>query len=179
MLHFAPERSLSKYLRHIDLYDYRTADLQMKNVDERVDITHMPTYNDNSLDCFICSHILEHVPDDTQAMRELFRILKPGGWGIVMTPILPGLGDSYEDFSKTTPEERLDHFGQEDHVRVYAKGDFIRRLESAGFGVIQLGMDFFGADSMRRSGVSEKSCLYVLKKGISDHFSAICGSGLA
>jgi hypothetical protein len=179
LLHFAPERSLSKYLRHTAPYDYRTADLKMKNVDEKVDITRMATYNDNSLDCFICSHILEHVPDDTQAMRELFRILKPGGWGIVMTPILPGLDTSYEDFSKTAPEERLEHFGQRDHVRVYAKGDFIRRLENAGFAVMQVGVDFFGADSMRRSGVNEKSCLYVLMKGTSNHYSAMRGSGVA
>jgi hypothetical protein len=173
LLHFAPERSLSGYLRNIAFYDYRTVDLHMKNVDEKVDITRMVTYHDNSLDCFICSHILEHVPDDAQALRELFRILKPGGWGIVMAPILLGLDRSYEDLSKTTPQERLEHFGQEDHVRVYAKGDFIRRPENAGFSVAQLGVDFFGADSMRRSGINERSCLYVLGKGKSGDFSAV------
>ncbi len=179
LLHFAPERSLSRYLRRIGLYEYRTADLRMKDVDDRVDITRMTSYNDNSLDCFICSHILEHVPDDAQAMRELFRILKPGGWGIVMTPILAGLDGSYEDISKAAPEERLEHFGQKDHVRVYAKGDFIRRLENAGFGVTQVGADFLGADTMRRSGVGEKSCLYVLTKKASDRYPAGRGAEAA
>lgn len=164
MLHFAPERSLSKFLRHIALCNYRTADIQMKNVDETLDITHMVTYNDNSLDCFICSHILEHVADDALAMSELFRILKPGGWGVVMTPILCGLDRSYEDVTKTAPEERLEHFGQRDHVRVYAKVDFVLRLEKAGFSVKQLGKDFFGESILVRHGISHQSCLYVVFK---------------
>lgn len=165
LLHFAPERALSRFLRRLPGYDYRTADLYMPGVDERVDITRIEGYEDGSVACFICSHVLEHVGRDREAMRELFRILRPGGWGIVMTPILKGLERTSEDPFVTDPEERIRRFGQGDHVRVYAKADFVRRLEEAGFRVEQIGIASFGADVFRRAGIDPGSCLYVVGKG--------------
>jgi hypothetical protein len=164
LLHFAPEPSLSRYLRSLLPLGYRSVDLFMHDVDEKADITRLVNFADSSVDHFVCSHVLEHVPDDRQAMRELFRILRPGGWGIVLTPILRGLDESYEDPSVTTPEQRLFHFGQDDHVRVYAKRDFILRLEGAGFRVEALGKAHFGPEQMKRSGITEDSVLYVVHK---------------
>jgi predicted SAM-dependent methyltransferase len=118
----------------------------MKDVDDRVDITNMSLYATGSIDCFICSHVLEHIPDDTKALQELFRILNLSGWGIVMAPLLPDLDKTYEDFSITTDEERRKFFGQEDHVRVYAKKEYINKLRHTGFIVHQLGVNDFGTD---------------------------------
>jgi SAM-dependent methyltransferase len=165
LLHFAPERGLARFLRRSATQTYRTADLYMPGVDDRVDITMMARYADASIDCFICSHVLEHVFADTQAMRELFRILRPGGWGIVMSPVLRGLERTIEDPSVTDPAERVRRFGQDDHVRVYSKGDFVRRLEGAGFRVEQLGVDAFGQAAFRRAGIDAGSCLYVVSEG--------------
>ena len=164
LLHFAPERALSSFLRKNFVYSYRTADLFRKDVDDRVDIARMSNYDGASVDCFICSHVLEHVPDDTLAVRELYRVLKPTGWGVILVPIIPELAQTYEDPSKTTETERLQHFGQKDHLRVYGKTDFINRLKSSGFQVSQLGAEFFGGDLLERHGISNRSCLYVVHK---------------
>ena len=164
LLHFAPERALSSFLRRNFGYSYRTADLLRKDVDDRVDISRLDTYAASSTDCFICSHVLEHVEDDTRAVRELYRILKPTGWGIILAPIIPDLVRTHEDPSKTTESERLHHFGQKDHLRVYGKTDFINLLKSAGFKVSQLSAEFFGGDTLERHGISKRSCLYVVHK---------------
>jgi predicted SAM-dependent methyltransferase len=163
-LHFAPERALSSFIPRNFRYIYRTADLYRKDVDDRLDIERMDNYEAASIDCFICSHVLEHVKDDTSAVRELFRILKPTGWGIILAPIIPELARTYEDPSKTTESERLQHFGQKDHLRVYGKSDFIDLLKSAGFTVSQLGAEFFGVDLLERHGIAKGSCLYVVHK---------------
>lgn len=163
LIHFAPERSLSRYLRKCN-YNYRTADLYMKDVDDRLDITKMDTYEANSIDCFICSHILEHVEDDRGAISELFRIVKLGGWGILMAPLVPRLDATYEDPSKTSKQERRDCFGQDDHIRVYARKDFMYKVENAGFRIRQLGVDYFGEEVFEKCGITKKSVLYVVYK---------------
>ncbi|PHI21505.1 SAM-dependent methyltransferase [Lewinellaceae bacterium SD302] len=91
--------------------------------------------NDDSYDLVICYHILEHIVEDRQAMNELYRILRPGGSGFIQTPYCSVDGSSLEDYSITTPEGRLEHFGQDDHVRIYSVRDLTERLSSAGFGV--------------------------------------------
>lgn len=164
LVHFAPEKELSGYIRRTGQFHYRTADLFMSDVDDRVDITDMAAYAAESVDCFICSHILEHIPDDKKALKELHRILKKDGWGIIMAPLLPGLDRTYEDFSKTTDEERLKHFGQEDHVRVYAKKDFLQKLDRAGFDVQLLSVLDFGDETFNKHGINPKSILYKVVK---------------
>ncbi|MDR1526527.1 MAG: methyltransferase domain-containing protein [Dysgonamonadaceae bacterium] len=80
----------------------------------------------------ICNHVLEHVPDDRQAMRELYRVLKPGGKAILQVPISLVLSETFEDFSITSPAERERVFGQHNHCRIYGQ-DYGKRLEEAGF----------------------------------------------
>tara|TARA_B100000963_G_scaffold326779_1_gene314103 strand:+ start:3626 stop:4468 length:843 start_codon:yes stop_codon:yes gene_type:complete len=164
LLHFAPEAGLENLLKYDARVDYRSADLLRDNVDDRVDLTDMRIYADCSFDAVICSHILEHIPSDKAAVRELYRVLKRGGWGIVMVPILTTLTHTFEDFTKTTEAERIKHFGQEDHVRIYAKNDFISLLETARFLVRQLGLNYFGKDKFENNGLSEKSVLYLVQK---------------
>jgi predicted SAM-dependent methyltransferase len=164
LLHFAPEKELSNYIKRKRMFRYRTADLLMRDVDDRVDITNLVNYHDGEFDCFICSHILEHVPDDTKALQELHRVLNPSGWGIIMVPLLPTLARTYQDLSITTGRERLRQFGQEDHVRVYAKKSFLKKLDNAGFDVLQLGVADFGEETFNKCGIKQKSILYIVTK---------------
>lgn len=100
---------------------------------QNIDITAI-VMEDNSLDAIICSHVLEHIPDDQLAMKELYRVLKPGGWAILQVPLDSSRDVTYEDFSITDPTERERAFGQYDHVRVYGN-DYENRLKNAGFQV--------------------------------------------
>jgi SAM-dependent methyltransferase len=164
LLDIAPAAPLSRHIRSKYRIRYRTADLFQKHVDDRVDITRMDCYADASFDAFICSHVLEHVNDDRKAMAKLSRVLKPAGWGIAMVPILLTLHEIREDPTKTTPAERWKYFGQGDHVRLYSRDGFSRRLREAGFAVRQFGQDYFTAANMTRCGLSTSSVLYVVEK---------------
>lgn len=162
---FAPSLSLSTWLRQLSTVKYRSADLFRPNVDDKVDITNMVQYETNSIDAFMCSHVLEHIEDDHAAMHELYRVLKPGGFGIVMVPLIVGVTETHEDLSITDPTLRWKYFAQDDHVRLYGTEDFVRRLTDAGFQVVKLGVDFFGEEAFRLHGLAANSVLYVASKG--------------
>ncbi len=161
---FAPAQQLSKLLRSFPLLEYRTADLVAEGVDDKVDITDMNIYPADFTDFFLCSHVLEHVADDRKAMRELYRILKPGGWGICMVPIVIGLEKTLENPSIVDPKERWKYFGQDDHVRLYERNDYIGRLAEAGFTVEEVTKDNFAGIDFKSYGIKERSVLYVVKK---------------
>ena len=161
---FAPSLALSHWLRTFTNIEYRTADYFRPNVDDQVDISNMPLYADNSVDLFMCSHILEHVPDDRAAMRELFRILRPGGCGIVMVPLIVGVEDTQEDPAVNTPELRWKYHAQDDHLRLYGRRDLVARLTAAGFQVRALDRAHFGAAAFARAGIADNSVLYVVEK---------------
>jgi SAM-dependent methyltransferase len=131
MLHIAPEAMFAPRFRRIPNLRYITADLLRHNVTERIDLTTIP-HPDNTFDISYCSHVLEHIPDDRQAMRELCRVLKPGGWALIDVPVTVDV--TVEDPSITDPQERERLFGQHDHVRRYGL-DVIERLQQAGFQV--------------------------------------------
>jgi SAM-dependent methyltransferase len=163
LLEFAPGDALYKKLKSHPFIAYRSADLSRKTVDERVDMTDMAAYPDGSLDIVLCSHILEHIPDDRKAMRELRRVLRPDGFAILLVPLVVGLDETHEDASMNTPELCWKYFGAGDHVRQYGKRDFIERLEAAGLRVEQLGIEHFGAETFRRAGIADNSVLYVAR----------------
>ena len=133
LLHVAPETSLSKLFKAQPHLDYLTADFYNENVMVKMDITDIQ-YADNTFGAIICNHVLEHVIDDRQAMSELYRTLKPGGWAILQVPFSPLLPETYEDFSIVSEADRESVFGQKDHVRIYAM-DYVNRLEAVGFQV--------------------------------------------
>jgi SAM-dependent methyltransferase len=164
MLDIAPAKTLRELILKLGCFDYRSADLLRTDVDDQVDIMDMKAYANDSFDCFICSHVLEHVPDDRKAMGELFRILKPGGWGIAMAPIILSLAATIEDTALSDPAERIRRFGQDDHLRLYARHDFIERLTHAGFNVSCLGFDHFGGDVLEKNGIQQSAILYVCRK---------------
>ncbi len=134
LLHVAPEPQLGRLLQGMALVDYLSADLYEEDVMVKMDVTDIQ-FPDASFDAIICNHVLEHVPDDTQAMREMYRVLKPGGWAILQVPYSELITTSLEDPTLSSPEERARVFGQEDHVRIYARDDYLRRLQDAGFRV--------------------------------------------
>lgn len=138
----------------------------MEGVDDRgVDITRMDLYPEGRFDAFICSHVLEHVPDDRKAMAELFRVLKPGGWGITMVPIEIGRPDVDEECGPLPESERWRRFGQDDHVRMYSQEGFLSRLRGAGFAMELLrAADLGGARLFARCGLAPESVLYLAHK---------------
>src|SRR5438876_10959977 len=121
-------------------------------------------YDDNRFDFFICSHVLEHVLDDRKALTEMYRILKPGGKGILMVPIVLTISEIDEDPTVLDEGERWRRFGQNDHVRLYSKEGFIERVANAGFTIHQYGKEFFGEELLTRNGITLKSVLYVVEK---------------
>ncbi len=163
LLEFAPGDALRKKLKRIPFIAYRSADLSRRDVDERVDLTAMHAYADGSVDILLCSHVLEHIPDDRKAMREISRVLNPSGFAIILVPLVVGVDETHEDPSIKTEALRWKYFGMGDHVRQYGKRDFINRLEAAGLKVDQLGIEHFGAQAFRRAGIAENSVLYVAR----------------
>lgn len=133
LLHFAPEYAIERRLRERTDLRYVTTDLDPTKGELVLDLEALDL-PDGAFDAVLCSHVLEHVSDDARAMRELRRIVAPGGWALVMVPIDQGRAFTYEDPSITTPDGRRDAFWQEDHVRLYAP-DVADRLAAAGFAV--------------------------------------------
>lgn len=135
VLHFAPEQAFYKRFRNQKNLDYTTTDLNSPLADFKADICNLP-FEDNSYDFILCNHVLEHIPDDTKAMQELYRIMKPGGMGIFQIPQDLNRETTFEDDSITDPKERARIFGQYDHVRVYGR-DYFDKLRSIGFRVVE------------------------------------------
>jgi len=133
VLHFAPEPQFQARLAAQPHLDYVSADLNSPFAMQHADITQIP-YPDASFDAVLCNHVLEHVPDDGKALRELFRVLRSGGFAVLQHPIAQSLAQTYEDPNITEPAARARAFGQTDHVRVYGR-DFGDRVHAAGFSV--------------------------------------------
>ena len=133
VLHFAPEQAFLKRFRALKNIQYTTTDLNSPIADVKADICNLP-FDDDSYDFIICNHVLEHIPDDTKAMQELYRVLAPGGMAILQVPYERDRAVTFEDDSITDPKERAAIFGQYDHVRVYGM-DYFKKLEDIGFKV--------------------------------------------
>tara|TARA_R100001369_G_scaffold21881_3_gene39752 strand:+ start:57352 stop:58119 length:768 start_codon:yes stop_codon:yes gene_type:complete len=133
LLHFAPEQAFYKRFRKMKNLEYTTTDLNSPLADVKADICNLP-FDDNSFDFILCNHVLEHIPDDTKAMKELYRILRPGGTAILQIPQDLQRANTFEDNSITSRKERAKIFGQYDHVRVYGR-DYFEKLRSIGFKV--------------------------------------------
>ncbi|MEO2064804.1 MAG: methyltransferase domain-containing protein [Christiangramia sp.] len=133
VLHFAPEQAFYKRFRKLKNLKYTTTDLHSPLADVKADICNLP-FKDNSFDFILCNHVLEHIPDDTKAMQELYRILRPGGTAILQIPQELDREQTFQDDSITNPSERARIFGQYDHVRVYGR-DYFNKLRSIGFQV--------------------------------------------
>ncbi|MEW7279995.1 methyltransferase domain-containing protein [Aquimarina sp. 2201CG1-2-11] len=133
VLHFAPEQAFYKRFRKLSHLDYTTTDLNSPLADVKADICNLP-FADDTYDIIFCNHVLEHIPDDTKAMQELYRVLKHGGMAILQIPQELDREITFEDNTITDPKERAKIFGQYDHVRVYGR-DYFEKLRAIGFKV--------------------------------------------
>ena len=131
ILHFAPERNLRRFIRAADPAEYVLADLFPDSSEvQRADLQAIP-YPAEHFDFVLANHVLEHVQDDALALREIFRVLRPGGHAILQTPYASGLTRTFEDPAIVSGEARLHAYAQEDHCRLYGE-DFVSRAESSG-----------------------------------------------
>ena len=135
VLHFAPEQAFYKLFRNQKNLDYTTTDLLSPLADVKADICNLP-FQDNENDIILCNHVLEHIPDDTKAMQELYRVLKPSGMAILQIPQDLSRAKTFSDDSIKDQKERAAIFGQYDHVRIYGR-DYFDKLRSVGFTVIE------------------------------------------
>jgi len=163
VLHMAPEQSFYKRFRRMQNLDYTTCDLDSPIADVKADIQDLP-FEDNSFDVIFCNHVLEHVEDDKIALAELYRVMKPGGWGIFQVPIRYQLADTFEDPTITDRKERIEKFGQYDHVRVYGM-DYYDTLAKAGFEVEKVNLsENFSDNKIKRFALEKNEILPVVRK---------------
>lgn len=163
VLHFAPEQAFYKRFRALSHLEYTTTDLESPLADVKADICKLP-FADNTYDIILCNHVLEHIPDDTQAMKELFRVLKSGGMAILQIPIEMNRTTTFEDDSITDPKERAKIFGQYDHVRVYGL-DYFEKLRSIGFKVDEVDYtNHLSKEDVKRYGLADGEILPVCYK---------------
>jgi len=170
LLHFAPEKIFYDIFSTNRNIEYYPCDLLPERYAydgkvklRKADITDIP-FDENYFDVILCSHVLEHIPDDALAMSELYRVLKNGSWAILQVPIDYNRETTYEDFSITTPKGREKAFGQNDHVRWYGR-DYKDRLKKAGFIVNE--DDFvksFSQEDLFRYGLKKSELVYYCTK---------------
>lgn len=136
VLHVAPELCFIKRFDSLPNLEYITADLESPLAKVKMDLHDIP-FEENTFDVTFCNHVMEHVENDIRCMRELHRVLKPGGWAIIQSPMDLTREVTYEDKNITKPSEREKAFGQNDHLRVFGK-DYRSRLEMGGFHVTEI-----------------------------------------
>ena len=151
-LHIAPERCIKPWLQS-NSGIYLSVDLLSKFAMVHMDITDLG-FDDNSFSLVWCSHVLEHIENDRQAMSEVYRVLKPDGLAVIQVPIYGQ--KTYEDSAIQSPEERLKHFYQDDHVRLCGL-DIVQRLQNVGFKVNVIELSKLRDNHISKYGLDEPS----------------------
>jgi SAM-dependent methyltransferase len=159
LLVVAPEPALQSRLARLSNLRYVSGDLDSRLARVRMDLERLP-FRDGAFDAILCSHVLEHVNDARAALREMRRVLAPGGWAILQSPIDVRRAETYEDPRIVTPEQRREVFGQSDHVRIFGR-DYRDWIERAGFHVevSEFGRDR-GLDWIARHGLDPTEDVY-------------------
>lgn len=166
LLHVAPETIFFKQFVHQSHIEYYPADKFNNLYPEGtafIDLLAI-NYPDAHFDAIICNHVFQYIEEDRVAMRELHRVLKPGGWAILQVPIGRHLNQTYEDATITNPIDREKAFGLKDHVRFYAM-DYVQRLQEEGF-MVQA-EDYssqFSAEEIHRYGFLKGDPIFFCKK---------------
>lgn len=170
VLHIAPEGSLKHLLETKENLDYSTGDKFEEGYTDyyydrdvlQMDVTEIPSGND-TFDLVICNHVLEHIEDDRLAMREIHRVLKPGGQAILQVPVSRSL-EKTEETKRDNPQDREKHYGQHDHVRVYAE-DYKDRLAEEGFTVeVRNAVKENWVPDLEKYAVNPEENIYIAKK---------------
>lgn len=138
ILHLSPEPNIFRFLK--EQATLTTADLMpgfYKRIDPTIqfaDATRLPFAN-NTFNMVIGNHIMEHIPNDVLAMREIHRVLQPGGMAVLQVPFSETITNTLEEPGIQDTQKQSALFGQKDHVRIYALNDYLHRLQQAGFTV--------------------------------------------
>lgn len=163
VLHIAPEQCFFKRFKAQTNLNYLTGDLFSPLADIHFDLHSIPL-EDNKFDVIFCNHVLEHVDDAMQCMQELYRVMKPGGWGIFQVPQDFTRDVTYEDPSIVTPEDREKHYWQKDHVRLFGK-DYPDWLRKAGFTVEEFRQQSnYSKELIDRYRLAPTEILYIARK---------------
>ncbi len=163
VLHIAPEQCFHKRFKQQRNLEYLTGDLVSPIADLHFDLHDIPL-EDNRFDVVFCNHVLEHVNDAKQCMRELYRVMAPGGYGIMQVPQDFSLEKTYEDPTITSPKEREKHFWQKDHVRLFGR-DYPDWLREAGFDVKEFHMSYYySKEQIDRYRLDPNEILYIASK---------------
>jgi SAM-dependent methyltransferase len=168
ILHFAPERALASRLFETHRHRYVAADIdpgiyQISAPVRPLDLTEL-TIEDNSFDLVLCCHVLEHIEADRQAMSELYRVMRPGSTGIFQVPVALKLEKTREGIVPKNESERIQLYGQRDHVRIYSADDYVSRLQHAGFEVEQWWAYEITPQKAQKMNVDPFERLFVCKK---------------
>ncbi len=169
LLHIAPEVALMRKFRKMYSSQpdrYITADLESPLADMHFDVQQIPM-GDGEVDTIICNHILEHVEDDSKALRELYRILRPNGWAVILSPVDLEREHTFEDDTITDPKERARIFGQYDHRRIYGR-DYVERLAAVGFEVYDIPYKEEFSQKEQELYALPDEHLYVVRKPLND-----------
>lgn len=150
LLHIAPERALTPIFRRHKHIEYVDGDINSAYASNIIDITKI-NYPENFFDVIICAHVLGHIPEEETAIQELFRVLKKGGYAIIMT-LISHNEHTYENDKILSDRERLTHYGESDLCRLHGQ-DFASRLEKQNFNVerIDYRIPFNTAEQLRYS----------------------------
>jgi len=133
LMHVAPEQAFYHRFKAMEHLSVTSVDLYSPLADVKADLCALP-FADHSFDVILCNHVLEHIPDDQKALSEMYRVLKPGGWGVFQVPQDLSREVTFSDDTITDAKQRAAIFGQYDHVRIYGR-DYPQRLAEAGFEV--------------------------------------------
>ena len=164
MLHMAPEYCFIKRFRSVSSLDYVTGDLDSPWADHHFDVHSIP-FDDGSFDIIMANHLMEHVDDDHAVLREFYRVLRPGGWGVLQVPIDWTNPNTEEDRSITDPAELERLYWQRDHLRLYGYEDYPNRLRSAGFVVEVIDMkEELGSARYKRYALGGEQWIFVVRK---------------
>lgn len=163
VLHVAPEQCFHTRFKKQSNLNYLTGDLLSPIADIHFDLHEIPLENEK-FDVIFCNHVLEHVNDALQCMKELYRVMKPSGFGIFQVPQDMTREETYEDWTITSPEEREKHFWQYDHVRLFGR-DYPQWLEKAGFKVVEFRHEeHFSIELIEKYRLQKGEILYVVSK---------------
>lgn len=165
LLHIAPEVCLMRHFKRSyrpSPENYVTADLESPLAQMHFDVMQIPL-PDECFDVVICNHLLEHVESDLKALYELKRVMRHGGWGIVLAPVDYSREKTLEDDSITDPEQRTRLFGQYDHRRAYGR-DYVERLRKAGFDAEEIDYAAELSEQQRGEFALSDDKIYLVKK---------------
>ena len=163
VLHIAPEQCFHKKFKEQKNLNYLTGDLVSPIADLHFDLHSIPLENDR-FDVVFCNHVMEHVDDAIQCMKELHRVMKPGGWGIMQVPQDFSRDETLEDPAIQSPEDREKYYWQKDHVRLFGR-DYPRWLEKAGFSVTEFQKESkYDQNQIQRYRLQKEEILYIVRK---------------